>query len=467
MSGITEQPTDRRRQTRTPVDINALLIGEKTVPRGCRVINVSQYGMLLYCEADGRLSTFNDGDNVDIHLTVQHAGKQKKLTIPSYVRRVADNSVDVEFHHPDPILMDLIESYRVSGEHRLEASLGQNHTQPEIHPRAGATGKGPRQPPELRVPDTGPGPQKPFFRGLLFLLFTLCVAGGGYIYTASIDSRIGALETTSGKLGTDVQDLKKRIFSASLQEGRYASLNARITALGDDFARLEDKLTLLVPASRSPGTTSSNSTSPQKPVTAVPSATSRMAQPSPSPGQKARPIASAPLAGPAEAAAADANEAATVQTVPPHTGSAATHAVSSPAPAPEARRAEPGADSTPATATTSVAERGSAAQPDVTAAPAQGSPSGVENNQTAYPASGPWVINLASSPRKGDITRMATIAAAADIPTHIEQAEVKGRHYWRLQTGGYPSLAVARTAAAPIKAALKLDNVWFLKKNNK
>ena len=105
MSGISEQPRERRRQPRTPVDINALLIGEKTVPRGCRVVNVSQYGMLLYCEADGRLSTFNDGDNVDIHLTVQHAGKQKKLTIPSYVRHVADNSVDVEFHQPDPILI--------------------------------------------------------------------------------------------------------------------------------------------------------------------------------------------------------------------------------------------------------------------------------------------------------------------------------------------------------------------------
>ena len=54
---------ERRRQARTPVNINALLIGEKTVPKGCRVINVSQHGMMLYCDADGRLATFKAGDN--------------------------------------------------------------------------------------------------------------------------------------------------------------------------------------------------------------------------------------------------------------------------------------------------------------------------------------------------------------------------------------------------------------------
>ena len=46
---------DRRRHARTPVDINAMLIGQKTVPKGCRVRNVSQQGMLLQCEPDGRL----------------------------------------------------------------------------------------------------------------------------------------------------------------------------------------------------------------------------------------------------------------------------------------------------------------------------------------------------------------------------------------------------------------------------
>ena len=96
------------------------------------------------------------------------------------------------------------------------------------------------------------------------------------------------------------------------------------------------------------------------------------------------------------------------------------------------------------------------------ATPVQKVSSGARQSQATV--SGPWTINLASSPRKTDITRLAALAATADIPTRIEEAEVKGRHYWRLQTGGYPSYAAARTGAEPIKAALELDSVWILKR---
>ena len=104
-------------------------------------MHVSSHGMLLHCEPDGRPRTFSDGDSVDIHLTVQHDGEQKKLTIPSHVRHVADNSLDVEFHHPDPVLLDLIESYRVSDSHTLEAEVGDasvDDAGPEIIPLPGS-----------------------------------------------------------------------------------------------------------------------------------------------------------------------------------------------------------------------------------------------------------------------------------------------------------------------------------------
>ena len=104
---------DRRRHARTPVNINAMLIGQTTVPKGCRVRNVSQQGMLLQCEPDGRLLTFSKGDKVEIHLTVQYAGEKKSLTIPSSVRHVNEAYIYVEFQHPDLKLVELIESYRV------------------------------------------------------------------------------------------------------------------------------------------------------------------------------------------------------------------------------------------------------------------------------------------------------------------------------------------------------------------
>jgi hypothetical protein len=74
---------ERRRHARTPVNINAMLIGQKTVPKGCRVRNVSQQGMLLQCEPDGRLLTFSKGDKVEIHLSVEYAGEKKSLSSPT------------------------------------------------------------------------------------------------------------------------------------------------------------------------------------------------------------------------------------------------------------------------------------------------------------------------------------------------------------------------------------------------
>ncbi len=55
-------------------------------------MNVSQNGMQLKCDADGRLLTFKDGDSVDVHLTIKHEGKTRKIAIPSWVRHVDANS---------------------------------------------------------------------------------------------------------------------------------------------------------------------------------------------------------------------------------------------------------------------------------------------------------------------------------------------------------------------------------------
>jgi hypothetical protein len=414
------------------VNINALLIGEKTVPKGCRVINVSQNGMLLYCEADGRLSTFNDGDTVDIHLTVQHAGKQKKLTIPSCVRHVAENSVDVEFLHSDPILMDLIESYRVSNQHKLEASLGLSYPAQEKFARIGNTEPPPALQKEQAAPNIQPTSHRTFYLGVLALLFTVCVAAGGYVYTASIDGRISTLESLSRSQADVVEELQNRIFSTSLQEGRYASLNARMTALGDAFAHLEDKLTMLLPATGSApnnepsasAVTEADKTSENPPDT-QPLATKHTLDESQPRQQElevpAQPFTNAPVVGvrPTEQ------------------------------PAPEEKNIQPSEQSPADTQPTAVTAE---TIPATRTAPPQ------------QAGTGPWTINLISSPDKGDVNRLARLAQAANISTSVELAKVKGREYWRLQAGGYSSMAEAEQHAEPIKEALKISEVWIFRK---
>lgn len=423
---------ERRRQARTPVNINALLIGEKTVPKGCRVINVSQHGMLLYCEADGRLSTFNDGDTVDVHLTVQHAGEQKKLTIPACVRHVAENSVDVEFLHSDPVLMDLIESYRVSNQHKLEASLGLNHSAKEKFARV----SNPEPPSSLHkeqatqnIQSTG---HKTFYVSVLALLFTVCVAAGGYVYTASIDSRISTLESLSRNQADVLEELQNRMFSTSLQEGRYASLNARMTALGDAFTHLEDKLTLLLPVAGSTPRTEQSATA--KIEANVPSETSTEPQPLatkpaqdeilPQPQKPERPAQ--PLPTQLAVGVKPSDQPAIVEKI-----------------------IQP--------------EEQSSSGAQIAAIPDEVIPTpGTTSTQQA--GTGPWTINLISSPDKSDVNRLDRLAHAANIGTSVELAKVKGRQYWRLQIGGFTSMAEAKQHAEPIKAALNISEVWIFRK---
>ena len=212
-------------------------------------MNVSQNGMQLQCDADGRLLTFKDGDSVDVHLTIKHEGKTRKIAIPSWVRHVEADSIDVEFHKPDPVLVDLIESYRVSEQHKLEASLGR------LDRRGTSSRATANLINEKLSGQAAKHAQKqnnrPFYSVILATVFAVCVITGGYVYTASIDSRISTLETLSKRQSTELADIQSRVFSASLQEGRYASLNARMTALNDAFVSLEGRLGQVIPPSAS------------------------------------------------------------------------------------------------------------------------------------------------------------------------------------------------------------------------
>ncbi|MGB5179028.1 MAG: hypothetical protein WBP44_09900, partial [Gammaproteobacteria bacterium] len=168
--------------------LNALLIGKRTVPSGCRVLNVSQQGMSLQCDPDGRLLTFSNGDSVDIYLSVEHANGQNKFTIPAIVSHVDENTIDVVFHCTDTELAGLIESYRTSESHSLEASIDHRQVSRDkstikpvaINDSTGYSGQADRT--------TGQD-SRSFYAGLLVLFITSLVLLGAYYYVSSINKR--------------------------------------------------------------------------------------------------------------------------------------------------------------------------------------------------------------------------------------------------------------------------------------
>lgn len=448
---------ERRRQARTKVDINALLIGEKTVPKGCRVTNVSQNGMQLQCDDDGRLLTFKDGDSVDVYLSIQHEGRRKKLTIPSWVRHVATNSVDVEFHKPDSALIDLIESYRNSEKHKIEASLGladrrvagQRPIPPEVTGQVSAKTAAEEHKPPVR----------PFYSVLLATVFIACVITGGYVYTASIDSRITTLESLGRQQATDLSEMQNRIFSASLQEGRYNSLNARMTAIADAILAIEEKLEL--------GSTSSFTTTLHERVRTGDNPFAEQTQaatarpPGKTAGSTTRETEIPPQRIVSTQTGAAAGSGGSSAATPTESAKPARSrpVLPAPQPAPVARAVTPARAETAETDTPAIQAAATVAAPAAESDSRAGAP-----EETATPApAGPWVINLISSPDKGYVEDFSQQSNAASFDAVMNSATVKGRQYWRLQITGFETAAAAKRQADTVKQALGIKEVWIFK----
>ena len=421
---------EQRSESETPVNLNALLIGEKTVPKGCRVMHVSSHGMLLHCEPDGRPRTFKDGDSIDIHLTVQHNGEQKKLTIPSHVRHVAENSLDVEFHHPDPVLLDLIESYRTSSSHKLVAAVGDLRAEEDAASvvnmpgmvtdrQPGRSGKGNER--------DGKARRSYLIPGLMTLTLVAGLLGAGLYLTGDLRFRISTLEQRSEMQYADISALQETMFNASLLEGKYASVDARVTALSNALASLDERVQSL-------------GSKEQAPVAATPA---RKTPPSPitrAPAPKAARQAKAPAGDADKAVQADAKKDKPS------------------AQASKTRQRIPVLDGLQPVKRDSVETKASA-RPDRKA------PAGTaESTPNDITAGGPWAINLMSSRDKGYIENVARQAESRGISTIIVGTRVKGKEYWRLQVPGFASLGQAKTRAVDIKTALGIKEVWFLKR---
>ena len=204
------------RHARIPVNLNAVLIGEKTVPKGCKVRNVSNQGLLLQCDADGRIQTFSEGDHVDIHLLFQRPDGTKYLTLSATIRHVDEDCIGVEFCQPDLELIRLIESNRTDETQSLEATISHSVTVPDPdrpatvvrHPAAGATASAERGKSTEDV-----NGRRFYYFGLLLLVVTVSIITADYLRAFGLGSRVAALESLVGAHDTELVRFQSRLLA--------------------------------------------------------------------------------------------------------------------------------------------------------------------------------------------------------------------------------------------------------------
>ena len=447
--------------------LNALLIGKRTVPGGCRVLHVSQQGMSLQCDPDGRLLTFSSGDTVDIYLSVEHANGHNKFTIPAIVSHVDENTIDLVFHCTDPELAGLIESYRTSESHNLEASIdhrqaGRNEN--KVKPVAVNEGSSYHE----RFDATTSHSSRSFYAGLLVLFFTSLVFLGAYYYVSSVNKRLNTLETVTRSHTDELAEVQTQVFSSRLQDGRYASLNARMKALTDAFQSFEKRITETLP--RDPMTISATAQELVSESSVTPRETEKAATDTSTPRDRSKetitrlpaPVARTPKVI-SERQVVEEASTVPLQKYPVIESPAAAPAAA--VPLQTAQKSAPAVTNTDKPVKTGTTETPAvepepqhASTPAATSAP---TPSGVADS--AIPDAGPWVINLLSSPDKAYVNKAMDDAQSAGVAAVVTSASVKGKQYWRLQIPGFKSMAEAKSAAAPVKQKLKIKDVWIFK----
>jgi len=289
--------------------------------------------------------------------------------------------------------------------------------------------------------NTPPGPDRPPHRRrklkaleVFSLVAVISLIVGVDIYIFGISKRLNALEN-------EFKEVKTWAFPASLLEGKYASLNARVRALTESYSSMDARLASLA--------------AQQQPVTVE-----------------------------TRAAGHEAMEA-TVVDIPfeaPAAGIALPPARTTPVATETAGWVKRTDEDTPATAFTPiesqpVIQRGKSdgearlALHSVEEIPIEASraePATAVTATDANPAKtslkeGRWVINLLSDPNKALAERFADRARERGVPVEQTRSEVKGRVFWRVQITGFGTMSEARTHAEEVKAKLHLKDVWIFK----
>ena len=375
---------ERVRHARIPVHLNAVLIGEKTVPKGCKVRNVSNQGLLLQCDADGRILTFRDGDHVDIHLLFQRPDGTKYKTIAATVRHVDANGIGVEFCQPDAGLVKLIESYRVEDSQSIEATITRRReTDAPGRPASVVTmpvSNSSANTGQRRPADAAKGGRL-YYIGLLSIAIAVIIFTAGYLRTFDLVARVSELETFIHARQAELP---------RLQSGLSTPAGAGADERGDTLKTQA--------ATVQPEEHAGSAVAPKQHALAIAS-TADMAEP--------RTVSDAHLVG------------------------------------------RTGTETTPAA--------GNAQPEDL-----NGRIAPLHDDQLAG-KSGPWVINLLSSPSKSDADRFAEKARKQGIPVEQTSVRLENREFFRVQLTGFLSEKQARESAGSVREQLGLKDVWIFK----
>ena len=383
---------ERRQRTRIPVNVNAVLLAKETMPRGCRVRDVSQRGMLLHWGAGKRMPSFSEGDTVEIHLSLRRqSDRRQSLSIPAVVRRVNEDSIGVEFPHLMPELVELIASCGISETDELKASIAQRPAAPADarlrNPGAGSDGPGvtPAGQGYRSLQDQG---HKRLHWGPLLLVLAVGILSGAYVLR--LGDRLSALEAAASGHAREIAAMQERLAEHSKLQKKLAYLTARVQRLDHTLAAHEQRLIWAAPAQQTPG--------PDVDSAVVATTLAR------SPGPDARAVVNA-----------DREAHSSVHAEQP----------------------------------------AEALAPDI--------PTG-ETRAPAADETGPWVINLLSSPNKAAVDRFAGQARLHDIAVEQHRVTVKGRQFWRVQVTGFATAKEARSYGELTQKKLGLKDVWIFKR---
>ena len=402
---------ERRRDERISVSLKAALLNDRTLPRGCRVRDFSQRGMLLQYDYDGNDSGFDAGDTVAVRLSLRQTDERKVVTLPATVRRVEQNGIGVEFQQPEARLLELLEPWRLDRPQQQEADrtgVGHGDTAGTvtrlIRPRPrhrgsagraappvfGAAGRADRTPADVAAPTPAAGPvPKPaapaltdrrlFYVGLVSLVSAMLILVLDFGDNAGLKHRLSALEAGSRNHAAALSEMRDRFAAVGEPGQALADLNARLDTLTVSVAALDGKLAAAAPRASFEAAAMENNLHPENDATASP---------------------------------------------------------------------EPAATPVPVPAATAAAAR------DVEAV----------LDRPAEAGSGPWLINLVSLYDQAAADRFVATADSKGVRVTQNRVTVKGREVWRLQISGFATQQEARAYGATVSEKLGLKDVWVFKR---
>ncbi len=393
---------ERRRYQRIAVNLNVALLDDRAMPRGCRVRDVSQNGMLLQFEHPVSSGTFETGNSVKVRVSLREGEDRTVLLLPATVRRVEDKGLGVEFDKPAAELMQLVEPYQLDRPKVAEAtvvataSAGQGaaggaqtlaierpsrpryrqttDTRARLAERIAAiregvarsSGEASQERPAQTT--ARPGDRRVLQVGLASLAVAIAIVVFDLATTSTTTRRLSALEQASNLQAETLAGLQIRLSADKRQENQVTELSTRVNELAVAVAALETGR--LAPAD----TEVTASTLPAKQSHQADS------------GEEDRPL----------------------QISPGKTATAAS--------APEAS------------------------------------------------GNGPWVLNLVSLFDQAAADQFAAKARSAGIPAEQSQAQVKGKQVWRVQVSGFSSREAASDYGDANKNKLGVKNVWIFKR---